>query len=196
MPSRSSEEQQEYAAALEAALERLRDAVRVLAAPRARVLIDGRSGAGKTTIARRLRDSWPGDGVPRLVGMDEFYPGWDGLASAGDTVGAEILAPLADGRRGAYRRWDWAADAPGERVLVEPTDPLILEGAGALTPRSRPLADLAVWVDAPERNRRSRALARDGETYAPHWERWAAQERAHIASHDPAALADLRLELR
>jgi len=32
----------------------------------------------------------------------------------------------------------------------------------------------------PEKDRRARALARDGDLYAPHWERWAAQEEAYI----------------
>ncbi len=54
-------------------------------------------------------------------------------------------------------------------------------------------ADLAVWVETPDAVRRERALARDGDTYAPHWERWAAQERAVYAADPPAARADLVL---
>ena len=38
--------------------------------------------------------------------------------------------------------------------------------------------DLTVWLQLPEAQRRRRALARDGEIYRPHWERWAAQEDA------------------
>ena len=41
----------------------------------------------------------------------------------------------------------------------------------------------------------SRALARDGETYAPHWERWAAHEEAYLDRHDPRAAADLVVRL-
>ena len=41
--------------------------------------------------------------------------------------------------------------------------------------------------------RRRRALDRDGETYAPHWERWAAQERVTFARERTRARADLVL---
>ena len=41
--------------------------------------------------------------------------------------------------------------------------------------------------------RRARALSRDGETYAPHWERWAAQEDAVYRSSRPRDRADLVL---
>ena len=38
-------------------------------------------------------------------------------------------------------------------------------------------ADLAVWIADPgEEERRHRAIARDGQTYAPHWQRWADQD--------------------
>jgi hypothetical protein len=36
-------------------------------------------------------------------------------------------------------------------------------------------------------------IARDGEAYRPHWERWAAQERAHFAAEGTRERADLRL---
>lgn len=160
-----------------------------------RILIDGRSGSGKTTLADRLRTDWPAGGVPCVVAMDEFYPGWDGLAAGSEIAADRILDPLSRGECGAYRRWNWEADVPGERVSVDPERPLIVEGAGALTPGTRRLSDLAIWVEAPEPGRRARALARDGAAYVPHWERWAAQERAHIAAHGPRELADLVVAL-
>lgn len=200
MPSRSSDApgaagDDPFGAALDAALESVLAAVARLSAPLPRVLIDGRSGSGKTTLAARLLARWPLRAVPRVIALDEFYPGWDGLAEASRMAVTGILEPHAAGRPGMYRRWDWARDAPGAPVAVQPTWPLLLEGCGLLTPASHPYADLAVWVNAPEPSRKARALERDGEGYAPHWERWAAQERAHIARHRPAQLADLVFEL-
>ena len=69
------------------------------------------------------------------------------------------------------------------------------EGVGALSVAARPLLDLAVWLELETPARRSRALARDGETYAPHWERWAAHEEAYLARHGPRAAADLVVRL-
>lgn len=197
MPSRSSDaENDDFDTAFDAALALVRDAVRALSGPHPRILIDGRSGSGKSTLAERLRDAWPrDDGAVRVIALDELYPGWDGLAAGSEIVREGILDPLSRGAEGAYHRWDWAAGEPGERVRVAPDRALIVEGAGALTSAARELVDLAIWIDAPERSRKRRALDRDGDGYAPHWERWAAQERAHIAAHAPASLADLTFDL-
>jgi hypothetical protein len=46
-------------------------------------------------------------------------------------------------------------------------------------------------VDAPAGRRRDRALARDGATYAPHWERWARQEDEFYAADQVREHADL-----
>ena len=35
---------------------------------------------------------------------------------------------------------------------------------------------MRVWLEAPLEERMRRGLARDGEAFRPHWERWAAQE--------------------
>ena len=56
----------------------------------------------------------------------------------------------------------------------------------------RELLDLLVWLEAPEGLRRERALSRDGQTFAPHWERWAAQEAEVLCG--VAERADLVLD--
>jgi len=66
---------------------------------------------------------------------------------------------------------------------------------GAISAASRPLADLALWVQLDDATRKQRALARDGDTYAPHWDRWAAQELRYLAREDPQALADVTIAL-
>ena len=74
-----------------------------------------------------------------------------------------------------------------------PATHLVLEGCGALVPPAAAFAAVRVWVDAPTGVRKERALSRDGETYAPHWDRWAAQEDAVYASARPWETADLVL---
>jgi uridine kinase len=152
------------------------------------VLIDGRSGAGKSVLADRLQAGWPGSAVVRL---DDIYPGWDGLAWAAEHIRTELLEPRAAGRPGRWRRWDWTVGAAAEWHTVEPGGRLIVEGVGTLTAATRALADLGIWVETPEAVRKRRALDRDGETYRPHWQRWAAQEEAFIARHRPKAVADI-----
>lgn len=155
------------------------------------VLIDGRSGAGKSSLAAALVVAWPERRAVQLVALDSIYPGWGGLQRGTETAARDILLPHAEGRIGHWRRFDWEIGTEAETHAVDPSLPLIVEGAGILTAATRRLCDVAVWVDAPDDSRRERAIRRDGETYEPHWERWAAQERAHIAREAPAELASL-----
>ena len=132
------------------------------------VTIDGYSGAGKSTLAAalaRLVNGW------QVLHLDDWYPGWDGLA-AGAQIARRIAADLRGGRASSYEAWDWEAGETGATIRV-PLAPTIIEGCGAIEAE----ADLAIWIADPgEDERRSRALARDGQTYAPHWRRWAEQD--------------------
>ena len=172
----------------ERAAEALR-AVRALAAARPTwtVLIDGRAGAGKSTLARALAEAT----CATLVRLDDCYPGWDGLEAGAEAVRRTVLVPRATGRAGAWQRWDWAAERPAEQHGVPATGGLICEGCGVLTRRSAPLADLRLLVELDAERRKQRALRRDGDLFAPHWDRWAAQEEAVIRAEEPASLADL-----
>ena len=68
---------------------------------------------------------------------------------------------------------------------------------GVLASACAPDLDLRVWLEAPAPVRRGRALDRDGEVFAPHWQEWADQERALFHSGAPpadvASLDDLDL---
>lgn len=138
-------------------------------APRVPVVtVDGYSGSGKSTLAGALARLSPGW---QVLHLDDWYPGWDGLAE-GAAVACAIAADLRAGRASSYVAWDWESGCPGERVRVAAV-PTIIEGCGAL----EAAADLAVWIEDPgEAERRRRAIARDGATYEPHWQRWATQD--------------------
>lgn len=153
------------------------------------ILIDGRSGAGKTSLTRLLLDRWPLDASPQLLALDSTYPGWDGLDAAVEDVTRNVLLPHAARQEGRWRRWDWSAGEYAESHAVDPDLPLVVEGSGILTPATAALARVRVWVESPADSRRERALERDGDTYRPHWERWARQEDRHIGRDDPAAHA-------
>ncbi|WP_396821647.1 hypothetical protein [Microbacterium trichothecenolyticum] len=166
-------------------------AVAEVAASNPVVLIDGRSGAGKTSLARTLVARWPLRGRVQLVALDSIYPGWDGLDDGVELARELILTPHAKGLVGVWQRWDWTVGEPAEAHAVDPSLPLIVEGSGALTPATARLADVRVWLESPAASRKERALARDGSTYRPHWDRWARQEQQHVTRDDPMSLASL-----
>jgi cytidylate kinase len=76
-------------------------------------------------------------------------------------------------------------------VDVTPHRPVVIEGCGAIRREGLAIAALRIWVDAPADVRRRRALERDGDTYSPHWQRWALQEERFRAIHDGPGNADL-----
>ena len=149
----------------------------------ARVLIDGRSGSGKTELARAIVDGWPG---AQLVRLDDLYPGWDGL-DAGSALVPSILTTLR------WQAWDWAAGTPGAWHELDASMPIVIEGVGALSVAARRLVDVAVWVELDDASRKQRALHRDGDGYAPFWDRWAAQELRFIERENPCVLATLQV---
>ncbi len=159
-------------------------------AGRTRVIgIDGRSGAGKTTLAGHL-------GVhlaAPVVSLEDLYGGWDGLTAGIERLVAQVLTPLAAGRPARVPRFDWVSSvwlAP--RMLVA-GDLLVVEGVGCGARAAARFLSVLVWIEEPEDRRRARALARDGDTYAPHWDGWAAQEDDLLARERTWSRADVVL---
>ncbi|GII59601.1 hypothetical protein Pth03_79900 [Planotetraspora thailandica] len=151
--------------------------------------VEGRSGAGKSTLADRVADRL---GAP-VVRMDDLYDGWDGLLAGADSLLRWVLLPISAGRPPRWRRYDWQRGEYAEWHTAPVTDTLVVEGVGSGARQAGPYLSGLVWLEAGEGVRRERALARDGEVYAPHWSRWAAQEERYHAAHDVRARADLTI---
>ena len=143
--------------------------------------IDGRAGSGKTTLAAAASAAL---GDCPVVHMDDIYPGWDGLAASIPILVADVLEPIAAGRPARFRRWDWAADAPGQWSVIEPPATLLIEGVGSCARPTVPFIDVPVWIDTTAEVRKRRALDRDGAMFADHWDRWKQQED-RLLTDDP-----------
>ncbi len=152
------------------------------------VAVDGPSGSGKSTLSARLAQALGG---ARVVHMDDLYPGWDGLADAVPRLAEWVVGPLAEGRDGAYRRYDWVAGAYAEEHAVPGGGVVVVEGVGSGSRAVAAHLSLLVWVEAPRAERFRRGIERDGEAYRPHWERWALQEQALFAAEGTRERADV-----
>lgn len=172
------------------------------------IMIDGRSGSGKTTLAAEYAELFDTFGQPaQTLHLDSLYPGWGGLAEGSAAVARAL-------KQQWYHPYDWAAaEFSALKISLDPNQLLIIEGCGALTLANleaarrwsggaevasadivpggavRAAAVHAIWIECDEELRRSRSLARDGEMFAPHWQSWAEQERAHYARQKPWLLA-------
>lgn len=154
--------------------------------------VDGPAGSGKTTLAAAVAAATPG---AVTVHLDDLLEGWDGLARVDDHL-ETLLRPMAGGGPGRHRRWDWHADRWAGTVEVPPSPLLVVEGVGSGTPRCADLVTLLVWVEAPHDLRLRRGVERDGDAFAPHWERWARQEATLFARDRTRERADLRVDGR
>jgi hypothetical protein len=155
------------------------------------VAVDGWSGSGKTSLAERLA---PALDAP-CAHLDDWVPGWQGLARSVELLVEWVLAPLADDRPARWRRWDWDTGSFGGWEVLAPARLILVEGCGAGSALARPWLSAVVWiaVDDDERQRRLRARP-DWPIYAAWADRWARQEDALRSGEDPRASADAVVE--
>lgn len=157
------------------------------------IAIDGRSGAGKTTLAIELAARLRAHHRVSLFHLEDLYPGWNGLMVGIDRYVATVLEPLSRGEAATWTSWDWEKHYDGDSRVTLPAEIVIVEGVGAAAAAARPLLSAVIWADSPEEIRRTRALDRDGSTYEPYWDQWAAQEEEWLRADDVPQHADVRV---
>jgi uridine kinase len=151
------------------------------------IAIDGQAGSGKTTLAETLAAEL---NAP-VVSLEYLYDGWDGLERGIGLLVTEVLEPLSKGRTAYVPRYDWIGETWDEPTPLDPPETLIVEGAGAGARPAAKYESVLVWLETPSSVRKKRALDRDGETFAPYWDQWAAQESAMLARERTRERADI-----
>ncbi len=154
------------------------------------VAVDGRSGAGKSTVAARLRRAVPGCAVVATddVAWHHSFFDWAALLAQG------VLEPLRQGEAVRYRPPGWEAhDRPGAIEVPAGLDLVVVEGVGAGRRELAPLLDAVIWVQSDFAEAERRGLARDiasgingrREAAIAVWHLWMAEELPFVARQRP-----------
>jgi uridine kinase len=144
------------------------------------VAVDGGAAAGKSSLALALADRLDGAAV---LSTDAMLEGWAGQFGFWLRLREDVLAPLAAGRPGSYRRYDWHALRFAETVPVPVPRVLLVEGVSAITACAGRLS-VAIFLDVPRTVRERRWIERDGPLRRP-WRDWLDAEDRYFAAHPP-----------
>lgn len=152
--------------------------------------IDGRSGAGKSTVAETLRGHARATVVVHTddVAWYESFFGWETLLAQG------VLEPARRGEPVAFRPPAWSQRGRAGAIEVPPTTRvLIVEGVGACRHELTSLLDALVWVESDREQARRRGILRDGGDAAAEtfWDEWDAEEVPFLERQRPWERANL-----
>ncbi len=168
------------------------------------VAIDGRSGAGKSTIAKQIASRLNGI----AISSDDFWIGgsdeeWDKCTPQEKSdraidwkrIRTEVLEPLLEGKPAVWRSFNWKTGVglTDECIKAKPTKIIVLDGAYSSRPELQDIIDLSILVEISEdTNRRERLIKREGKDYMSSWhKRWDPAEDYYFSSVRPKSSFDI-----
>ena len=144
------------------------------------VAVDGPGGAGKSSLA-----AWLAAELEAPVIHTDDFASWENPVNWWPQLIRDVLVPLAAGKPARYRPTNGA-----RKLVVEPSDFVVLEGVTASREAFRPYLAYSIWIETPRELRLRRGLERDGEQALADWERWMAGEDRYVERERPAEHAD------
>ncbi len=169
------------------------------------VAIDGLGGAGKSTLARLLKEQLKTlEWIVAVVKHDDFYlPSHQRENQQAKVIGRDfewerlrdqVLTPIREGRSAHYQRYDWETDVLAEWRAISAPDVVLVEGVYTMRRELAHLYDLKIWVECPRAIRLARGIARDGQKSRTIWEQdWMPKEDDYVKTHLPHERADLSI---
>ena len=158
------------------------------------IAIDGRAGAGKTTLANELSLALGVDHAVTLIHLDMVYAGWEG--SLGESLTAtlsQLLSDLSGGRATLLPIFNWKEMVFDSEQVVSPSGLIILEGVGSAQAAVRKYSTATIWLDIDPIIGLQRVLDREGMAFQNQMHRWQVAEEAHFLADDTREKADFIL---
>jgi ABC-type cobalamin/Fe3+-siderophores transport system ATPase subunit len=171
-------------------LRRIREAAPDVAGRPRVIAIDGRGGAGKSTLVERLRALVPASEVVHTddVAWNQAYFDW------GDLMVENILRPLHRGEGVEFRPPAWIEhDRPGAIRVPAGADVVWVEGTGIIRQELARWTDSSIWLQGDLDEQERRLVARDGDSAAQrrHIAAWLAEELPLMLREQPWAKATI-----
>lgn len=159
------------------------------------IAIDGPAGAGKTTLASKLKTAL-NNLVIHVIHMDDLYDGWENALTANLTriLESGITNPVFNGKAYEYRKYDWLSGEYGELLRYPNPDLLILEGVGAGQKAVRKYLDQLIWIEIDAEAGLNRVLRRDGDYIENHMRLWQMRESEHFKQENTRDCATIRID--
>lgn len=147
------------------------------------IAIDGRAGAGKTTLAAKFfNDLSPNQSVA-VIHMDDLYTGWDGALGATFTNTLKSIVNAYHSHSTIELEiFNWSLMRFDSVQRIAPVDVLILEGVGAGQKTVRDAGAIVYWLDIDPEIGLQRVLKRDGNHIAEQMKQWQIDQEIHFLS--------------
>ena len=145
------------------------------------IAIDGRAGAGKTTLAASFYEELSVDKAVAVIHMDDLYDGWENALSERLTQTLESIVKSHQSKVAfEIDIFNWQSMSFDSKRVINPVDILILEGVGAGQKVVRDAGATLYWLDIDAEVGIQRVLNRDGNQIASQMKQWQIAQEIHF----------------
>jgi uridine kinase len=128
--------------------------------------------------------------------MDEIYEGWENALSpkTSQDLVEWIINPLLEDKSIEYLKYDWHLEQRIEKVVINNSKVMIIEGVGASVSEISKHACLKLWIEVNEETGINRVLTRDGLQIQEQMKKWQSQESKFFIENNSKENSDIWID--